>query len=374
MKVKPRLAIICSHPVQYYAPVFKLLAQSVEIKVFYTAGKHAMYDKGFELKIQWDIPLLDGYPHQFIENKAKNPGTHHFFGIKSAGAIKMVAEFHPTHILVYGWAYYTHLAILRYFHGRIPVLFRGDSTLLQRNSSLKNLVKKPLLKIVYNQISTALFTGTQNRNYFKAYGLADHQLVFAPHAADNQRFGCRNNELQIRQKLQLNKEDILILFAGKLIDIKNPELLTEAFKLLGDPKVHLLLVGDGPLSDKLKTKYSDKNIHFMPFQNQSKMPSVYQACDLFCMPSISESWGMAVNEAMAAGKAILVSDTVGCAVDLVCSKNGRIFQSNNLTDLRQKLRQLIQSRDKLKIMGQSSKAIIQKWNFQTQVKNISSVL
>ncbi|MNT42804.1 UDP-D-galactose:(glucosyl)lipopolysaccharide-1,6-D-galactosyltransferase [compost metagenome] len=103
------------------------------------------------------------------------------------------------------------------------------------------------------------------------------------------------------------------------------------------------------------------------------MPVVYQACDLFCLPSQGpgETWGLAVNEAMAAGKAVLVSDKVGCAADLVKPMiNGAIFKSGDLADLKQKLKTLTENKTKLAQMGLASHQIIQDWSFEKQVKAI----
>jgi glycosyltransferase involved in cell wall biosynthesis len=111
----------------------------------------------------------------------------------------------------------------------------------------------------------------------------------------------------------------------------------------------------------------------MDFQNQSTMPVVYQACDLFCLPSQGpgETWGLAVNEAMAAGKAVLVSNKVGCATDLIKPTiNGEVFRSNDLNDLMQKLRELTGSKEKLTKMGIESQQIIQSWSFEKQVEAI----
>lgn len=82
-----KLAIISSHPIQYNAPLFKLLTQrgNLSVKVFYTWGKQSIepkYDPGFGKTIQWDIPLLDGYNYEFLENISKAPGSSHFNGIK----------------------------------------------------------------------------------------------------------------------------------------------------------------------------------------------------------------------------------------------------------------------------------------------------
>lgn len=374
-----RLAIITSHPIQYYAPVFKLLHQQkkLEVKVFYTLGESGknQYDPGFNQKISWDIPLLEGYDFQFQTNTAKKPGSDHFRGIINPNLIHEIETWKADAILVYGWAYQAHLKAIWYFKNKIPVFFRGDSTLLNKKNSLKNSIKNVLLNRVYRHTDHAFYVGKNSKAYFEKFGLKNDQLTFAPHAIDNERFAKNytTEALALRQKISVKPEKILILFAGKLEPVKNPDLLLNAFEKLNQPSTHLLFVGNGPLEKQLKAKKellkTASQIHFIDFQNQSAMPGIYQSCDLFCLPSKSETWGLAVNEAMACGKAVLVSDQVGCAVDLVFEeKNGAIFQSENELDLVQKLQRLIQHKTLLAQFGASSFNIIQSWNFTVSVE------
>src|SRR5580698_5332804 len=148
-----RLAIITTHPIQYYSPVFKLLhaRNNINIKVFYTWGELSLkrYDPGFDKKIEWDTPLLDGYPYEWVKNDSKNAGTHHFNGIINPGLTSQVEAWKPDMVLVYGWAFNSHLKAIRYFKNKIPVLFRGDSTLLDEKGGVKSLLKFVFLKWVY---------------------------------------------------------------------------------------------------------------------------------------------------------------------------------------------------------------------------------
>jgi glycosyltransferase involved in cell wall biosynthesis len=125
-------------------------------------------------------------------------------------------------------------------------------------------------------------------------------------------------------------------------------------------------VGNGKLETQLKrNSEQDENITFLPFQNQKRMPIVYRLADVFVLPSQGpgETWGLAVNEAMACGRPVLVSDRAGCAVDLVTDGvNGYIFKSNDMKDLIDKLRFLIKS--DLNKMGQKSRQMIQNWSFE----------
>jgi len=379
-----KLAIITTHPIQYYAPIFKLLheRQKIEIKVFYTWGKSAQnkYDPDFDKNIAWDIPLLDAYPFEWAENKAPNPGSHHFNGIITPQLINQVNSYNPNAVLVIGWAYHSHLKVIRYFKNKVPVFFRGDSTLLDEKPSLKSVLKSFFLKWVYSHIDHAFYNGINNKAYFKKYGFKEAQLSFAPHAVDNERFSSPRVEEaeQLKQKLGIPPTATIILFAGKLEEKKDPGLLLEAFIRANNPNLHLLFTGNGQLENILKSKAEgNKTIHFIDFQNQSYMPVIYQACDLFCLPSKGpgESWGLAVNEAMACAKAVLVSDKCGCAIDLVKdNKNGAIFKSANLGNLLIHLKELTQPKNTLAEYGNKSAAIIEPWSFLNIAKAIENKL
>jgi glycosyltransferase involved in cell wall biosynthesis len=368
-----KLAIITTHPVQYYAPVFQLLHQrrQISVKVFYTWGESVAkkYDPGFKKNIEWDIPLLDGYPYEWVKNTSKDPGSHHFEGIVNPQLIEQINAWNPGAILVYGWGYHSHLKALRYFKNKIPVFFRGDSTLLDEERGLKGLFKTVFLKWVYRHVNHAFFVGINNKAYFKKYGLTQGQLSFAPHAIDNDRFAAvRKNEVAILKKeLGIKDDECVVLFAGKLEEKKAPLQLLDAFIGLSRPGVHLLFVGNGPLEEQLKFKANNKSsVHFIDFQNQSRMPVIYQISDLFCLPSTgpNETWGLAVNEAMACGKAILVSDKVGCGADLVNhGLNGDVFKAGNIKDIAKKLQQLTKDKSLLLKYGQQSQIIIKDWNF-----------
>jgi glycosyltransferase involved in cell wall biosynthesis len=379
-----RLAIIITHPIQYYAPLFKLLHndKNIAIKVFYTWGETAKHklDPGFGINIDWDIPLLEGYEFEWVQNTATNPGSHHFKGIINPGLTDQIKSFRPDALLVYGWAYHSHLKIIQYFKSKIPVYFRGDSILLDEQKNIRSFLRSIYLKWVYSHISHAFYTGSNNKAYFKKYGLSDIYLSFVPHAVDNERFFIpRHREAALlRQNLAINNDDTVILFAGKFEQKKSPLLLLKSFESLRMPGVHLLFVGNGLLENLLKTNAANlKNVHFMPFQNQSYMPVIYQVCDLFCLPSKGpgETWGLAVNEAMASGKAVLVSDKTGCAIDLVIPGfTGAIFKSEDLVDITEKLKLLINNKTDLKMMGNNARNKITGWSLNNQVTQIVKII
>ncbi|RYE55226.1 MAG: glycosyltransferase family 1 protein [Sphingobacteriales bacterium] len=238
------------------------------------------------------------------------------------------------------------------------------------------MFKSALLKIIYSKIDLAFYPGERSKAYFKKYGVEKSKLRWLPHAIDNNRFSEPRLEKAraIRENLGLKETDILFLFAGKLDNNKNPEILVRAFEQVQLENAYLLIVGNGEKEVYLRSLVTDHRIYFADFQNQGQLPEYYQACDVFCLPSKSETWGLGVNEAMSCGKAILISDKVGCGPDLVENgENGYIFKSNDQHDLADKMAAL-NDRKKIDIFGRNSLRKIADFSFSKQVEIISEEL
>jgi len=380
--MKKRLAIITTHPIQYNAPFFNLLEQSniVQPKIFYTWGDAVLqskYDPGFNTTIEWDIPLLEGYEYEFPENVAKDKGSHHFNGIINPGMIRTIEAWQPDAILVYGWKFQSHLSAIRNFKGKIPVWFRGDSTLLDEKPGVKNSIKTLLLKWVYGHTDLAFYTGTNNKNYFLKYGINDRQLVKASHAVDNERFANTHGRYTteaatLKKKLNIDKDAPVFLFAGKLSPKKGVGTLFEAFKLMAKQNAHLLVIGNGEMESELKAKYGrEAAVTFLDFQNQQLMPVIYCLGDVFVLPSVGpgESWGLAINEAMAAGKPVIASDKCGGAIDLITNgKNGYVVAAGNPGDLALKMTTMLEMKNDWDKFGAYSLEVISKYTFMEFVK------
>ena len=385
--MKKRLAIITTHPIQYNAPFFKELSKSevIEPKVFYTWGEGVLKDKfdpGFNKVIDWDIPLLEGYKYEFVENISKKPGSHHFTGIDNPKLVSIIKDWNADAILVYGWSFKSHLNAMRAFHGKIPVFFRGDSTLLDDTGGVRSMLKSVFLKYVYKHVDKAFYVGEMNKRYFLKYGLRDEQLVFAPHFIENSRFSDDNKELNgevalWRAKLGIEDNEVVLLFAGKLEHKKNPLLLINLIEKLKDENIRLIIVGNGPVEEELIKAAAELPVIFIPFQNQAIMPVVYRLCDVFILPSKGpgETWGLALNEAMACGKAVIASDKCGGAANLINKDNGFIFSisDNNYLSV---LETFIKSKSKSDwvVMGKSSQSKVQNFNGNVFLKLLESVL
>ena len=366
-----KIAIISSHPIQYNAPLFALMAKDPEIDlmVFYTWGEAALgpkYDPDFDKEIEWDIPLLDGYNYTFLKNTAKEPGSHHFKGIINPTLNKEIEEWCPDVVWVWGWAFDSHLKAMLYFNGKVPVWFRGDSTLIDepKGFSLRKTARRIFLTWVYKHIDKAFYVGTHNKAYFKAHGLKENQLVYAPHAIDNERFADSSGKFEEDAKLwrtQLGIDELskVLLFVGKFEPKKNPFFFSELIEKSEKEGIVGIMVGNGSLEYELK-KNAPRNLFFLPFQNQSKMPVIYRMADALILPSNGpgETWGLVINEALASGILVFASDKSGGAIDLLEKSN----VLNELTDESIILRLFESKKETVvssKINSHSYKAIIE---------------
>jgi glycosyltransferase involved in cell wall biosynthesis len=382
--MKPRLAIVTSHPIQYNAPWFRLLSErnKISIKVFYTLGtfeKEALKDPGFGRTIKWDIPLLEGYEFENVKNISVAPGTRNYSGIVNPELVSTIEKWRPSALLVFGWNFNSHLKCIRHFSKKMPVFFRGDSTLLNEGKGIRKYIRRTVLKWVYRNVDIAFYVGQRNKDYFLRNGLQKSQLVLAAHAIDNDRFmqpeAMYNDQAkEWLQSLGIPNDHFVVLYAGKFEAVKNVSLLLKAARLLNNVHINFILAGNGPLEADLKAM-AGSNVHFLDFQNQQKMPVLYRLADVYVLPSLSETWGLGVNEAMACSRAVLVSDQCGCAADLVNENcNGYIFKSENAEDLVEKLTLLYNEKGRIRDMGRQSLNIIRNFSFEKIAVSIEQVM
>jgi glycosyltransferase involved in cell wall biosynthesis len=380
-----KLAIVTTHPVQYNVPwIVRLAERDIQVKVFYTyeqAGNGPVYDSGFGKDIIWDIPLLDGYDYEFVPNKARKPGLVRFMGIVNPTLIRKIEDWDPDQLLVIGWNYHSHLQVMRHFHRLIPIYFRGDSVLLHEKTLWRKMARRLFLTWVYRHIDYVFYVGSNNKSYFRRHGVRDHQLIFSPQAIDVDRFSepdkmYRDQADQWKKRLGIPAGNLTVLFAGKMIKVKNPTFLIELAKATKHLPISFVMVGDGVLLDDVKhLAAGNPSIRFVDFQNQTVMPSVYRIGDVYIMPSFSETWGMGINEAMACGVPVMASDRVGCAVDLIMeNKTGMTFRLDEIGKCVDFLQHLLDDPEHLAEMGNCASALVQFFSFSQIVDSVSRTM
>ena len=372
------MAIVATHPIQYHAEWYRLLAahSELEIHVYYChrATPNEQANAGFGVEFDWNVPLLSGYPFTFLKNVANDPGHGRFGGIDTPEIKGIILRREYNAVLVNGWNYKSAWQAIRAcWKSGTKVLVRSDSHLHTRRGFFTSIAKAAVYPRFVSRFDGCLAVGKWSREYFLRYGAKPERIFFVPHAVDNGFFSFeaeRASQMggELRQKWGLDREAIVFAFSGKFIEKKHPMDFVRAVHLAAQrcSRVQGLMIGDGPLRAACEEYVRNQGVpvSFAGFLNQSQIPSAYAASDALVLPSDGrETWGLVVNEAMACGLPAIVSDQVGCGPDLISSgKTGFIFPLGDVETLATQMLQMAENSALLEEMGVHAAEIISNYS------------
>ena len=388
-----RLAYLVSHPIQYQAPLLRRIAQEpgIDLTVFFGSdfSVKGYQDKGFDVKVKWDVPLLDGYNYEFLP-KLRDNGTAGILSPISLGLTRRLAgDGHAAGfdvLWVHGYSTINQLRAM--FAAKslgIPVLLRAESWLRDRpRASYKLPAKRVYFEGLKHLVDGVLAIGTLNRRYWEHYLGDGFPIFFMPYSVDNAFFQERARDAaktrhQLLAELGLEPQRPVILFASKLQARKRCDDLIAAYAMLprtqtGEPDSYLVIVGDGKERGRLERQAAEtglRSIRFCGFRNQGDLPRFFDLASVFVLPSRHEPWGLIVNEVMNAGRAIIVSDDVGCQPDLVTDGvEGCVYPAGDVSALAAALTRVLDKRGTAGEMGQRARARINEWNFEADVRGL----
>jgi glycosyltransferase involved in cell wall biosynthesis len=350
-----KLAIVASHPIQYQAAWFRALAARVDLTVFFchrqTREGHA--EAGYGLAFEWDVPLVDGYRAEWLQNVSRHPGVFRFDGCDTPEVGERLRRGGFDACVVSGWYLKSYLqAIFACWRSGIPVLLRGDSQLTTPRSSLRTATKYLPYRLLLTGVAGPLYVGSANRRYLVHYGVRPERLFFVPHSIDDRWFSDQaaaarrtGETVRIRRELGVSDDATMMLFVGRLVEQKRPLDFVDAIaRTSRDRKTVGVIAGSGPLGAAVEGLVRDTGapVRTIGFRNQSALPALYAAADVFVLPSDArETWGLVVNEAMACGTPAAVSDAVGCAGDLIRPYTGEVFPAGDVGALAQAMAHIV---------------------------------
>jgi glycosyltransferase involved in cell wall biosynthesis len=378
-----RLGVVTTHPVQYHAPWFRALAAApeVELTVFYALIPDARQQgTGFGVDFLWDVPLLEGYRHEVLENQASRPAVNGFFGCDTPGILRIVNERRFDAVVVTGWHTKSSVqALWACRRAAVPCIVRGESNALRPRPLAVRLVHRWLLR----HYAAFLAIGKANERFYLQNGVPPEKLFPGRYCIDNARFAAeaqalRSRRQEIRASWGIPEGAFTFLYCGKLIPKKRPLDLIEALSALCGPdgaaraSMHVLMVGDGPMRGQIETLARGRGlpVSLAGFLNQSEIVKAYVATDCLVLPSdYGETWGLVVNEAMACGLPAIVSNQVGCHADLVVpGETGLIYSCGDLTALTRALREVEARREWAAALGERAERHIQGYSIENLVQ------
>lgn len=392
-----RLAYLVSHPIQYQAPLLRRIAAEpdIDLTVFFGSdfSLRDYEDHGFGVGIRWDVPLVEGYRHEFLPVLRDN-GRVSFTRPLNAGIFRRLrgsggAE--PFDALwVHGYASVNAIhGFLAAYSLSIPVLLRADSSLIDRpRGRLKLLGKQIFFKGLEQLVSGVLCAGTLNEAYWRHYFGDRMPMWRMPYAVDNSYFQQRSREARstrtaLQEELQLDPRRPVILFASKLQKRKRCIDLVEAYFAFcgahaGSELPYLVIVGDGEERKALEARVEEggtDGVRFCGFRNQTELPRFFDLATVFVLPSRHEPWGLIVNEVMNAARPVVLSDEVGCHPDLLTSGvEGYLYPAGDVAALTKALQTLLNTPGLAEQMGDAALRRIQQWDFEADVRALRRAL
>jgi glycosyltransferase involved in cell wall biosynthesis len=229
-----------------------------------------------------------------------------------------------------------------------------------------------------------LYIGSRNRDFLLESGVSARVLFPAPYSIDNDRFAAEAERLlperrELCRRFGLDPDLPTFLFCGKLIGKKRPLQLLAAYLSAGlADRAQLVYVGEGELRIELEHQVQThglQHVHLLGFLNQNDMPLAYVLGELLCLISEpTETWGLVVNEALACGRPVIVSTTVGCEPDLVGVENGWVTPLDDHQRLIETLQQALERREEWGNMGKAGRVRVSNNTFAEMAAGALSAL
>lgn len=330
------------------------------------------HDKG--AATPWDFsapqeinPVLMGAGHEPADAAAKPVREW----VKAKSICDLLAREGVTDVIVNGYADVGRLRIIRYCraNGIRCFLFADSNARSDKARGAKRVAKHQFIKGVLGQLDGVMVCGSLGREFFEGYGVDPAHVFYVPYEPDYAQIEGLTTSFvaDTAVKLGLVTGRRRIVFSGRLAPEKRVDLLIQAFVAIADerPDWDLVICGDGPLRGALQDQVPSAlapRVCWLGFQgDQSVVSAIYRNCDVLCLPSDHEPWALVVNEAAAAGLALVTSDVVGASAELVRDGfNGGTFRTGDCGDLTRVLRACTAA-DRIDVAKRGSHEMLASW-------------
>jgi glycosyltransferase involved in cell wall biosynthesis len=264
------------------------------------------------------------------------------------------------------------------------VLWTGIWTRLQTRS---HRLAFPVTRWIYRHANAIVVYGDHAKNYLVNEGVQKEKIFVAAHAVDNSIYSTSvspEEKMRFRASLSVGNHKI-ILYVGRLEEIKGLEYLIRAFAQLNPDDTVLVIAGDGSLYKSLTALAQEQRIYektrFVGYVSPEDALRYYAVADAFVLPSITmptgkETWGLVVNEAMNQGLPVIATEAVGAAAGgLVQSGlNGFVVPERNSAALAQAMESILRDDGLRSEMSQNARRIVVEWNNERMVKGFQQAI
>lgn len=310
-------------------------------------------------------------PVSFWEDSGPSRIPFHLRGWSAGGRIMHWLDQHDVAaVVLLGYADVARLRVLGWCrrHG-VPSLLWADSNIRDEpTAGFRHLLKRLLLPRVVRRFSAWLPCGQRGKEYFLKYGATAERIFYFPNEPDYRMIWETPAQKieQIKSRLGLAADRRRLIFSGRLVAVKRVDLALDAFAAIAArrPNWDLVIAGRGDLEATLRARvpaHLDGRVTWTGFLDQPDLSALYRACDALVLPSSYEPWALVLNEAAAAGLAIIASDVVGAGPELVRPEvNGLTFPSGNLEALTEAMLRVTADTE-IDAMKCASPSVLEEW-------------
>jgi len=266
---------------------------------------------------------------------------------------------------------------------RIPVAVESDTAEGRADHYWRRGLRKLLYPLLFRLPNRFLPGGTRQARYLARFGVKPERITIAQMTVDVcaiRRF-CAKDRQAIRSAARehwgMSPNERIVLYVGRLEIYKGLLELLSAFGRVAaeEDGLRLAIAGDGSLRPRVEAvaANADRHITYLGRLSGDDVLRAYLAADLLVLPSLFEPWGLVVNEAMACGLPVVVSDRVGCADDLIRhGETGLVVGEGSETEVTAAIRRLVRDATARSRMGQAAASLISSWTLDNEARNIVS--
>lgn len=366
----PVVAIVSNSRTPYRVHFHRRLASELPGFEWWSLLTHGESNSPWSLGPSTDVCSVPFGPGELAADQSKPRRALHEFR-KGGRVIAWLKERRAAAVILLGYNDAGRLRILRWCRrAGVPCLLFGDSNIRgDETAGVRGVAKRLVLPRILRELSGVLCCGRLGREYFRRYGVPDDRIWYTPYEPDY-RLMTAVADADIAgtyQRFGLPRDRRHLMYCGRLVAVKRVDLLIDAFAALAAERTDwdLLLVGDGPLREALCGRLPAAvrpRVRWAGFvDDQTAIARLMCGADAFVLPSDYEPWGVVINEAVAAGLAVVASDAVGAAAELVRDGvNGRIFPRGDRAGLTSALRD-VTAADRLSSYRSASAAVLADW-------------
>ena len=371
---RTRVLVVASHPVQYAAPVYRAYAERDDLDPVVAfcslAGAERVYDPGFGVEIEWDVPILEGYRWLAPRNRSPRPDLSTFVGAINPSLWTLIRGERFDTVVCFGYrsaSFWLAWLAARSTGARFIWASEAHHWESRRPRGFKGPLKRLLIPWIYRRADACIAMSTRTVRFLRSIGIRPERVYFTPFAVDTGYFSSRaaaadRDAERVERGIPVGA--FVALQVGRLTPYKRPGDLLEAASRITD--VHVAIAGSGPLEPQLRSQadllgIADR-VHFLGFVNQQKLPDVYAMADVLAVPSEWENYPLVVPEAVAAGLPVILTETCSAAGDVAVDEaNAFVVRVGDVDALADRLRRLVEDPDLRAAMAADARDRMVEW-------------